>query len=160
MQSAAKTVSEYLAELPEDRRAAISKIRGVIRKNLPKGYAETMQYGMITYVVPHKLYQAGYHCNPEDALPYASVASQKNYMSLYLTTVYMNVNLQAWLREQYAERGLKLDMGKACLRFKKLEQLPLDVIGELIAKVPVADFIQTYEDGLKLAQSRKAQASR
>lgn len=155
MQSAAKTVSEYLAELPEDRQAAIKQIRAVIRKSLPKGYAETMQYGMITYVVPHKLYKAGYHCNPADALPYASLASQKNHMAVYLSSIYMMPALQQWLRDQYAGRGLKLDMGKSCIRFKKLEQLPLDVIGEVIAKVPVADFIMAYEDGLKLSQSKK-----
>lgn len=158
MRSEATTVAEYIAGLPEDRRPAIKQIRAVIRKNLPKGYAETMQYGMITYVVPHKLYQAGYHCNPADALPYASLASQKNHMAVYLSSVYMDPRMAQWLRQQYDERGLKLDMGKSCIRFKKLEQLPLDVIGEAIAKIPVADFIMAYEDGLKLSRSKKANA--
>jgi hypothetical protein len=155
MQSSAQTVADYLKELPEDRRAAISKVRAVIRKNLPKGYAEQMCYGMIGYVVPHKLCPAGYHCDPKLPLMYASLASQKNYMSFYGMALYMNADSERWIREQFQARGKKLDMGKSCIRFKKLEDLPLDVIGEAIAKVPVADYIMFYEDAWKLALSRK-----
>lgn len=149
MTSDAKTVAEYLESLPEDRRAAISKVRAAIRKNLPKGYKEVMQYGMIAYVVPHALYPAGYHTDPKQALPFAALASQKNNMAIYLMTVYQDPALDKWFRAQYAERGLKLDMGKSCIRFKKLEQVPLDVIGEVIARVPVADYIARYEAGLR-----------
>lgn len=145
MTSDAKTVAEYMESLPEDRKAAISKVRAVIRKNLPKGFAEVMQYGMIAYVVPHKLYPPGYHTDPKQALPFAALASQKNNMAIYLMTVYQDRALETWFRAQYAGRGLKLDMGKSCIRFKKLEHLPLDVIGEVIAKVPVADYIARYE---------------
>lgn len=145
MTSDAKTAAEYVESLPEDRKAAISKVRAIIRKNLPKGFAEVMQYGMISYVVPHKLYPAGYHTDPKQALPFAALASQKNNMAIYLMTIYQDPALEKWFRAQYAERGLKLDMGKSCIRFKKLEQVPLDVIGEVIAKVPVADYIARYE---------------
>ena len=149
MPSPATSVTEYLAALPAGRQAAVRAVRAVIRKNLPKGFAEQMQYGMIGYVVPHKLYPAGYHCKPEEPLPFAGLASQKSYMSLYLMTVYFSPTLLAWLKEQFALKGKKLDMGKSCLRFKKLEDLPLDVIGELIARVPVADYIRHYESNLK-----------
>jgi uncharacterized protein YdhG (YjbR/CyaY superfamily) len=145
MQSSAKSVTEYLAALPDDRRAAISKVRAVIRKNLPKGFEETMQCGMISYVVPHKLYPAGYHCKPADPLPFASLASQKNYMALYLMSVYQHEGMAAMLKERFAAAGKKLDMGKSCIRFKKLEDLPLDVIGETLGLVSVADYIARYE---------------
>ena len=154
MRTNAATVAEYLKELPEDRRAAISKVRGVIRKHLPKGLAEQMCYGMISYVVPHRLYPPGYHCGANQPLAYASLASQKNYMVLYLMPVYQNPLMVNWLREQFQLRGKNLDMGKSCIRFKRLDDLPLDVIGEAIARVPVADYIQGYEDALKLARSR------
>lgn len=149
MQSKAATVAEYLKELPADRREAISKVRSVIRKNLPKGYAECMSYGMIGYVVPHKIYKPGYHCNPSQPLPMACLASQKNYMTLHLSAIYMNTVSEQWLREEFEARGKRLDMGKGCIRFKKLEDLPLDVIGQAIARVPVADFIMYYEDARK-----------
>lgn len=147
MTSSAKTVSEYLDELPEDRRAAISKVRAVIRKNLPKGYAEQMQYGMIGYVVPHKLYPAGYHAKPVEPLPFVHLASQKNFMALYLP--YERMGVGAWFKERWAASGKKLDAGKVCIRFKKLEDLALDVVGEAIAKAPVADFVARYEAGRK-----------
>lgn len=149
MTTAAATVDQYLDQLPPDRRSALEAIRAVIRKHLPKGFAEQMQYGMLSYVVPHKLYPAGYHCKPSEPLPFAALASQKNYMSLYLMTAYQDDGTAAWLKEQFALRGKKLDMGKSCLRFKKLEDLPLDVIGEVIARVPVDEYIRRYEAALK-----------
>jgi hypothetical protein len=145
MQSKAKTVSEYLKSLPPDRRAAIEAVRKVILKNLPKGYEETMQYGMIGYVVPHSIYPAGYHCDPKQPLPFACLASQKNYMSLYLMTVYGQKETEAWFRREFAAAGKKLNMGKSCVRFKKLEDLPLDVIGKVIARVPVNQYIEFCE---------------
>ena len=155
MQSKSTTVEGYLKELPEDRREAIAKVRSTIRKNLPKGYEETMHYGMIGYVVPHKLYPPGYHCNPKEPLPFISLASQKNHMSLYMMCTYGDANLSVWIVEQFKARGKKVDMGKGCIRFKKLDDLPLDVIGEAVAKIPVAGYIAKYEDNLKKAKSEK-----
>jgi len=145
MQSQATTVAAYLAELPPDRQAAIKKVRAVVRKNLPKGFAEQMQYGMISYVVPHKLYPAGYHCNPKDAVPFAALASQKNHMSLYLMAAYSGAGSAEWLKAEFAKRNKKFDMGKSCLRFKKLEDLPLDVLGEFFTQTTVAEYIEMYE---------------
>ncbi len=152
MQSKAATVAEYLEELPDDRRAAIGKVRAVIRKNLPKGFVEQMSYGSIGYVVPHKLHPAGYHCDPKLPLPFANLASQKNHMAFYLMSAY---SFEPWLRKQFQARGKKLDMGKCCIRFKKLEDLPLDVIGEAVGKLSVAGYITQYEDAVKLSKSRK-----
>jgi len=149
MQSKAKTVAEYLKSLPADRRKAIEAVRKVILNNLPKGYVECMQYGMIGYAVPLSLYPAGYHCNPEQPLGYAGLASQKNYMSLYLCTVYGHKETEAWFRAEFKAAGKKLDMGKSCVRFKKLEDLPLDVIGKVIARTPVKNYIEFYEKALK-----------
>lgn len=154
MTSDAKTPAAYLESLPEERRAALSRVRSVIRKNLPKGYSEQMQYGMIGWVVPHKLYPGGYHCDPKQPLPYVHLASQKNHMALYAMAVYLQPQMGVWLRERFAQAGKRLDMGKSCIRFRKLEDVPLDVIGELVAKVPVADYLMHYEDALK-APKRK-----
>ncbi len=147
MQSKATTVEQYLAELPEDRRAAISAVRKVILKNLDKGYEEGMQYGMIGYFIPHRLYPAGYHCDPKQPLPFASLASQKNYMSVYLMGMYMGED-QTWLQKAFEKAGKKADMGKCCVRFKKLEDLPLEVIGEAIKRVPAKMYIEYYEANL------------
>ena len=141
MTSPAKSVEEYLRSLPEDRRSIISEVRRVILANLPAGYLECIQYGMIAYVVPHSLYPPGYHCDPKQALQYAALASQKNYMALYLMTVYGDPATAKWFRSAFVAAGKKLDLGKSCVRFKKLDDLPLDVIGQLIARTPVATFI-------------------
>lgn len=158
MQSQAKTVAAYLKELPEDRRAAISAIRDVIRMNLNPGFEEGMQYGMIGYYVPHSLYPAGYHCDPKLPLSFASLASQKNYMSLYLLCCYGNRDEEHWLREQFQQAGMKLDMGKSCIRFKKLEDLPLEVVGEAFRRVTVEKYIAVYE--ATLVQNAEAKAAR
>jgi uncharacterized protein YdhG (YjbR/CyaY superfamily) len=149
MTSKAATVEEYLADLPEDRREALSAVREVILANLPEGYEETMQYGMIGYVVPHSLFPAGYHCDPRQALSYAALASQKNYMSLYLMSVYGHTPTAEWFRTAFAAAGKKLDMGKSCVRFKKLDDLPLDVVGQAIARVPAKAYIERYEETLR-----------
>ncbi|MCC6130446.1 MAG: DUF1801 domain-containing protein, partial [Acidobacteria bacterium] len=128
MQSKAPTVDEYLASLPEDRRAALAAVRDVIRKNLDPSYEEGMQYGMIGYYVPHSVYPAGYHCDPKQPLPFAGLASQKGHMSLYLMCVYGDSEQEKWFREEWAKTGKKLDMGKSCVRFKKVEDLALGVI--------------------------------
>lgn len=155
MISKAKTVAQYLKELPEDRREAISKVREVILKNLPRGFEEGIQYGMIGYYVPHSLYPNGYHCDPRQPLPYASLASQKNHMAVYLCNLYADEETTSWFLESYKASGKKLDMGKGCVRFKKLEDLPLDLIGKLIKRTSVKQFIKYYEEGISQRKSRK-----
>ena len=142
MTSGAKTVAEYLDSLPEDRRAALTKVRSVIKKHLPKGFVEQIQYGMIGYVVPHSAYPAGYHVNPKEPLGFAGLGSQKNYMSLYMMTAYGWPGMAEWLKTEFAARGKKLNMGKSCIRFKKIEDLPLDVIGEAFGKVSMEAYIE------------------
>ena len=151
MQSKAKTVNEYLAELPDDRREALQAIRAVVLKNLPRGYEEGMQYGMIGYFVPHSVYPAGYHCDPRQPLPFAGLASQKNHMAIYLMCIYGDPGHEAWFREEWAKTGKKLDMGKSCVRFKRIDDLPLKVIGEVIRRVPARKFIERYESILESA---------
>lgn len=140
--SKAKTVDEYLAELPEDRRAEIAIVRKVILANLPDGYQEMMQFGMIRYVVPLERYPVTYNGQP---LMFAALASQKNYMSVYLMNIYSDEAVEKWFVEGYKASGKKLDMGKACVRFKSLQDLPIDLVGEAIALTPVAGFIERYE---------------
>lgn len=159
MQSQAKTVSAYLRELPEDRRAAITAVRDVILKNLQPGFEEGIQYGMIGYYVPHSVYPAGYHCDPKQPLPFTSLASQKNYMSLYLMACYGQPEEEQWLRDQFALAGKKLDMGKSCVRFKKLEDLPLSIVGEAIRRVTVTAYIATYEAALQAPRPAKKTTS-
>jgi hypothetical protein len=145
MQSRAKTVAEYLAELPADRRGAISAVRRVILDNLDAEYEEGMQYGMIGYYVPHRVYPAGYHCDPRQPLPFAGLASQKNHIALYAMCLYAPSEHQKWFQEAWKKTGKKLDMGKACIRFKKLEDLALDVIGEAVRRVPARKYIAMCE---------------
>ena len=149
MRSEATTVEQYLAELPPDRREAITAIRAVILKNLPRGYEEGMGYGMIGYFVPHAVYPAGYHCDPRQPLPFASLASQKNHMALYLMCAYGDPDYEQWLRDAWMAAGKKLDMGKSCIRFKRLEDVPLKVVGQAIKKVPVNRLIAFYESMVK-----------
>jgi Domain of unknown function (DU1801) len=145
MKSKAMSVEQYLAELPDDRRQAIEGVRQVILTNLDKDYEEGIQYGMIGYYVPHRIYPAGYHCDPSQPLPFATLASQKNHMSLYLMCVYGSTELAKWFQDAWAKTGKKLDMGKSCVRFKKLDDLALDVIGEAIKRVPAKKYIAAVE---------------
>ena len=145
MQSKATNVDEYVASLPEDRREAISALRKVILKNLPKGYEEGMQWGMPSYFVPLSAYPAGYHCQPDQPLPFVGLASQKNHMAFYGFCIYMDEALKNRFVEDWKKTGKKLDMGKSCVRFKKLEDLPIDLIGSAIARTPVAGYIGIYE---------------
>ena len=149
MQSKAATVEQYLAELPVDRRHVISAVRELIRKNIDKGYVEGMQYGMIGYVVPHSAYPAGYHCDPKQALPFVCLASQKNHMALYLMCVYEEGGKESWFHKAWAKTGKKLDMGKSCLRFKKLDDLALDVLAEVFQRMTVKKYIELYESCIK-----------
>ena len=149
MQSTATTVEAYLNELPDDRREAVSKLRKIILKNLPEGFKECMGYGMIGYVVPHSMYPAGYHCTPEQPLPFMNLASQKNFIALYHMGVYGSPELLKWFSDEYAKAGVgKLDMGKACIRFKKEENIPYNLIGELTAKVTPQKWIEYYEKAI------------
>lgn len=145
MKSTAKTVEEYLQCLPPERREALSAVRKVILDNLPAGYQECMSYGMIGYVVPHSIYPKGYHCDPKLPLPLANLGSQKNHMALHLMTLYGDSKAEQWFRKAWASGGKKLDMGKACVRFKRIEDVPLKVVGQAIARTPVADYIAYVE---------------
>ena len=142
MQSEAATVEAYIAELPEGRRQAINAVRQVVLEHLPEGFEEVMQYGMISYVVPLERYPNTYN---GQALAVASLASQKNHMAMYLMGVYGDDGAQEWLRARWATTGKKLDLGKSCLRFKQLDDLALDVVGEAIARTSVDDFVAAYE---------------
>lgn len=150
MISAATTVEQYLNELPADRQEPVHKLRETILKNLPKGFKEAMGYGMIGYVVPHSIYPAGYHCDPKQALPFASIASQKNFIAFYHMGIYAQPELLKWFVDEYPKHSkLKLDMGKSCIRFKKPDQIPFKLIGELVKKISVKEWINIYESNLK-----------
>jgi len=139
--SKAKTVKEYLAELTSERRPAIQAVRAMILKNLPDGYEECMQYGMICYVVPLKLFPNGYLLDKKTPIPYVALGAQKDHMAVCLTCVYGSEETTRWFTAAYKKTGKRLDMGKSCVRFKKLDDLPLEVIGEAIARVPVQTYI-------------------
>jgi len=150
MQSKATTPKEYIAELPEDRKQAIMKLRDSILKNLPEGFEEEMSYGMIGYVVPHSKYPAGYHVNPELPLPFINIASQKNFIALYHMGIYSDKGLFNWFVSEYPKHvKTKLDMGKSCIRFKNLEHIPYSLIGELVAKMTTEQWISIYEKAWK-----------
>ena len=149
MTATATSPESYIASLPDERKAIVQKLRDVVKKNLPKGFEETMQYGMISFVVPHSLYPAGYHCNPIEALPFVSLASQKNYIALYHMGLYGDPFLLNWFTEEYPKHSkARLDMGKSCIRFKKPEQIPYELIGALMKKVTPEKWIESYNKKL------------
>ncbi len=146
MRSEAKTVDDYLAELPNERLAPMVKLRNTILETIPEGFEETMNYGMIGYVVPHSLYPGGYHSNPKLPLPFVNIASQKNFIALYHMGIYSDPVLMEWWEKEYAKQiPTKLDMGKSCIRFKNFNRIPYSLIGELCAKITVAQWIAIYE---------------
>jgi hypothetical protein len=150
MQSKATTVDEYLASVPEDRIVPMDKLRKVIKKNLPKGFKEGMGYGMAGYSVPHSMYPAGYHCNPSDPLPFMGFASQKNFIAVYHMGVYSDPKLMKWFTDEYPKHcKKKLDMGKSCIRFKYMDDIPYTLIGELASKMTPQQWIDCYETVLK-----------
>ncbi len=149
MQSKATSPEEYIDSLPQDRQDIIRKIRKVILKNLPKGFKETMAYGMIGYVIPHSLYPPGYHVNPALPLGFINLASQKNHIALYHMGLYTGPHLDWFLKEWPKHSTKKLDMGKSCIRFKKPEDVPLDLIGELCTRMTPQQWINNYESLLK-----------
>ena len=161
--SKASTVKEYLASLPEDRRAVIQAVREVILRNKDRDLEEGMQYGMIGYYVPHRIYPAGYHVDPRQPLGYAALAAQKNHYALYLGGLYCGCGLDVngktpdteWFVQEWVRTGKKLDMGKSCVRFKKLDDLPLDLVGKAIARIPVRSYLERYEAALRDLPKRK-----
>ena len=150
MHSSASNVNDYLAGLPEDRQAVMTSLRNAIKKNLPKGFEEAMGYGMPGWVVPHKLYPPGYHCDPKTPLPFMGIASQKNHIAVYHMGVYSSEELLAWFQAEWPKHSSKkLDMGKSCIRFRKPEDVPIALIGELASKMTPAEWIEMYEQRLK-----------
>lgn len=142
----ATTVSDYLSQLPEARKQIINKIRSIINKKIPKGFQEGVAYGMIGWSVPHTIYPPGYHCNPKDPLPFMGVASQKNFIAVYHMGIYADPKLYQWFTEAHQLVSVKkLDMGKSCIRYKKEEDIPLQLLGELASKITPKEWIELYE---------------
>ena len=153
MASNAVTVDEYLKQLPADRREAVGKLRDTVLKNIPKGFREGISYGMIGYFVPHEIYPAGYHCNPKIPLPFVNIGSQKNFIVMHHIGIYGSPKMSEWFVTEYPKHSIKkLDMGKGCIRFKDPEMIPYKLIGELMKKITVKEWIKLYEDNLKLSK--------
>jgi len=150
MTSAATTPEKYIREAPVERQEALKKLRETILKNLPKGFEEGMQYGMIGYYVPHSVYPAGYHCKPEEPLPFMSFASQKNSVNLYHSGIYAKKELHDWFVKEYPKHvTTKLDMGKSCVRFKNVERIPYNLIAELVQMITMEEWLSIYEENIK-----------
>lgn len=146
MQSNAATPEAYIASLPAERQPAIIALRNTILEHLPEGFTEQMLYGMLGYVVPHSIYPAGYHVNPKDPLPFMNLASQKNFIAVYHMGLYADEKLVSWFADEYAKVcKRKLDMGKGCIRLKKIEEIPVELIGELAGKITLPEWIAIYE---------------
>ncbi len=148
----AQSPDDYIAQLPEDRKVAVSKLRETIKKNLPDGFEECINYKMIGYVVPHSRYPDGYHCDPKLPLPFINIASQKNFVALYHMGMYANPDVLDWFVKEYPKHvKTKLDMGKSCIRFKNTQNIPYGLIGELCQKIGPQDWIDIYEQNIKKA---------
>lgn len=144
------TVEKYIISLPAERQVAFNAIRAAILTNLPDGFEEQLSYGIPSYVVPHKLYPAGYHCNPKEPLPFVSLASQKNHIALYHMGLYSDKNLKQWFVDEFPKHTkLKLDMNNSCIRFKKMNEIPFTLIGDLMTKISVKRWIEHYEKEIK-----------
>jgi len=150
MQSKAQNIEDYLNELPEDRKTAMDKLRETILDNIPKGFTEEMSYGMIGFIVPHSIYPNGYHCNTKLPLPFINIASQKNFIALYHMGIYASPDLLKWFTDEFPKHSnQKLDMGKSCIRFKKADQIPFNLIADLVQKMSVEEWIAIYESQMK-----------
>ncbi len=149
MKYTATTPKEYIDSLPEDRKEIITKLRKVILKNLPNGFEEQMSYGMLGYVVPHKLFPDGYHCDPKLPLPFINLASQKNHIAFYHMGLYAGLHMDWFIAEWPKHSKKKLDMGKSCIRFKKSEEVTVELLGELCTKITPKEWIATYEENVK-----------
>jgi Domain of unknown function (DU1801) len=155
MKIEANSVKEYLYAVPEHQKSGVLKLAETIRKNLPAGFEECMNYGMVGYVVPHSLYPSGYHCDPKLPLPFMGLAAQKNFIAFYHMGIYAKPELMDWFLNSYNTLSLKkLDAGKSCLRFKKEEDIPYDLLGELVTKMSTTAWIQTYEELYKPKKSK------
>ena len=156
MQFKSKTILEYISQLTEDRKEPISKLRNIINQNIDRGFSEEINYGMIGWVVPHSLYPEGYHCDPKLPLPFMSIASQKHFIAVYHMGVYASPKLLGWFISEYPNHcSTKLDMGKSCIRCKIIENIPYNLIGELVTKMSANDWIMLYESNVKDARKRK-----
>ena len=150
MKVKANSISEYLENIPDERKAVMKKLISTIGASLPKGFKEQLEYGMPSWVVPHELYPDGYHCSPELPLPFMSIASQKNFIALYHMGIYANPELLSWFVSEYPKHcSRKLDMGKSCIRFKKIAEIPFELIAELCLKMTTKDWIELYEEKFK-----------
>ncbi|WP_027393319.1 MULTISPECIES: DUF1801 domain-containing protein [Aquimarina] len=150
MQHKANTPDEYIEAIPEERKEVMQNLRRVILDNLPEGFSEVMNYGLIGYVIPHETYPNGYHCDPKLPLPFMNIASQKNFIAVYHMGIYADKELMDWFVGEYPKYvKTKLDMGKSCIRFKKIDQIPLQLIGELAAKMTPQEWINIYETNIK-----------
>ena len=150
MDANTKAIQSMLDTMPDDRQKAMQALRACIKKNLPSGFEEGIQYGMISYYVPHRLYSKGYHCDPKQPLPFLSIASQKNFIAVYHMGLYADPDLLKWFTKAYLQAGVgKLDMGKSCIRFKKPDQMPLALLGELFSKMSPKQWISLYETAFK-----------
>ena len=150
MELKTNSIKEYIEQIPQERKMYFNKFRNTILSYIPKGFEEQLNYGMIGYVVPHNLYPKGYHCDPKLPLPFINIASQKNFIAVYHMGIYANPKLLEWFVTEYPKHcKLKLDMGKSCIRFKKVEQIPYKLIGELVKKMSVKEWIDLYEKVLK-----------
>lgn len=150
MRYKATTVDEYISQLPEERKHPIQRLRETILENLPEGFKEEINYGMPGYIVPHSLYPDGYHCDPKLPLPFANIASQKNFIAVYHMGMYANPEIMEWFTAEYPKYvKTKLDMGKSCIRFKKMETIPYPLLAELFQKMTVQNWIDLYEEKLK-----------
>jgi len=150
MKFIATSPDEYIQAIPEEHKEVMQQLRKVIQDNLPQGFSEVMSYGMIGYVVPHEIYPDGYHCDPNLPLPFMNIASQKNFIAVYHSGIYANQELMDWFVGEYPKYvNTKLDMGKSCVRFKKIDQIPMKLIGELASKLTPQQWIELYETNVK-----------
>lgn len=150
MQSTSTSIDVYLEEISAEKKDSFAKLRENILENIPNGFVEQMSYGMIGYVVPHSIYPSGYHCDPKLPLPFINIASQKNFIALYHRGIYANPELLKWLIKEFLKHSTqKLDMGKSCIRFKKMDQIPFELIAELVQKMSVQEWITCYESVVK-----------
>lgn len=153
MKIVANSIEQYVNQLTPERKKVIETLRKLFKKNLPKGFKEELNYGMIGYVVPHTLYPNGYHCDPKLPLPFMNIASQKNNISIYHLGIYANPDLLQWFQTEYQKAGVgKLDMGKSCIRFKNIDKIPYELLGELASKITVQQWIDLYEKNVKKAK--------
>lgn len=150
MKAQGNTVDEILRNLPEERLVPFNKLHEVIIKNLPEGFEPAISYGMLGYIVPHSIYPAGYHCKPTEPLPFAAIANQKNSINFYHSGIYVKPELYEWFVNEFSKHSQqKLDIGKSCIRFKKLDDIPFHLIGELMTKITVQEWIDCYEKNIK-----------